>query len=654
MPYNYDPAIKSRVDIESIVKAFNQEGEVYSSKSTFRVVATEDSKMELKMHTGLASIRLGAAAERARREQAAVDIIKLGIDNRLGPGAGSEVFRLAGVNEASISGRQFEAVMNRYNEYAEQLKAALVNGDRANVNQWKNAAANPVPDPSKALPGELQNLLKDSQIKWKLSDSGMGGALIGVKANGQGVVVKIEDSQATQKAALLSSLMKQALPPGSGAFEVAGVTDETMNQAGVAALKEKLTQLSKEFAKDPDKVDVLKKHQKLLESGKDLGVTKMDFVAGTQLNKLTLDDRAAMLQSGVVARELGKAAAICPVMGLCDHASPTGSGLPTNLSNFMMDSNTGKLAPIDFDIKPSKDFPGTFRADSAVNGVEELTTYLQAATASQEAFNAAVNDLVEDAKMGSERTPLCNCLMGLTQPEGNVEGLFSPKENEAVQNLVNNQALQRQLAVDLLKGAAEGLQCVKENQATINQAMASTEHVLNAAETEKLAAVLGGADFQAIQQNLDSLARDQGVSLPVVAQNAPNVPGPGNQVPGGWSASVKREQEMNPQQEKVRESLLGRGRKPAAADGLNVAVQQPADLNQEGPKPDVRASLGLRGSQEREPIAPAELENVKTEVKEVKAGSVAELTKLHEAKAQQHKQSIGGEKTSVGRSVGGP
>jgi hypothetical protein len=359
-------------------------------------------------------------------------------------------------------------------------------------------------------------------VTWKVSESGSGGALLAIKPDGTGALIKIEGQEGAQKAVALSNVMKKAFAGGGGAFEVAGVSMETDNQRGLKALASKLKDMGKS-TDDPLVKKAIEKHLENLAKGADqgLGVSKMDFVAGDQLNKLPLNDKAALLQTGQLANELGKAIVLCPMAGLCDHGAPNipGQSLPTNLSNFMIDGETGRLAPIDFD---TKDVDGHYGVARAADGVDALAQFVQSASASQVGFDAAVNQMLQDGEDG-QRTPLADAMKALTNPQGPVEGLISETEYKAVAAVVDDPAIKRKQAVELLKGVVDGLDYTKQNAATMKAGFVQAGHGMTAADMDRVTTTLGGLDLNQMKQNLGAFSTAQQINIPVNAALVPPV-----------------------------------------------------------------------------------------------------------------------------------
>lgn len=566
MPYTTNEARKDNVSFSGILDALKEDRLNTQTDKTLRLNREADGSMNLKQHTGFSRFFGGDAVkqDRAQKEQGAAELIAKGLDNELGPGAGKELLQQAGVVDNKITGPKLEVLERLHEERLREIQTRVATPERDTVAKWRNAADNGQPGPPKAAQGSMQELLNNPNITWKVSESGSGGALIGITGDRQGVIIKIEGLEGAEKATALSETMNRAFPNGS-AFEVAHVTNETQNQAGLTALKTKLEAL-KDTARDPLVKQTLEKHLNNLNNADGFGVSKMGFVAGEQLNKLSMDDRVAMLQSGGLAKELGKAAVVCPMAGLKDHAAPCNDylALPTNMSNFMVDGNTGKLAPIDFDTDPVGLAPGTnnmvYGVRNSASGVESLSTFVAQATASQEAFDQAVTAMVRDCADGHQRTPLSNVMQALANPDAPMEGLFTPNEGKAVGAVVTQDAFRRQQAVALLGGVAEGLEYVQQNEPTIRQGFAHAGHGMSAADMDRVHTAVHGVNFQAMKQNIQSLAAGNGLmplEQPQAAQNvAPN------------TFQVAQASRQN-----VRQALFGSSRPQQAAGNANLAVE---------------------------------------------------------------------------------
>lgn len=435
--------------------------------------------------------------------KAALDFVKQTMDQQLGAGTADRILGQAPLKDPSkIDVGELKAIGAQYQLELDGLQQQLATPNNALVQKWNAAAtsgANPAP---KGAQENMEALLADPNVQWKVATSGSGGALIATKPDGTGAVVKIEAQDGVQKAGALSAALTGAFA-GPGGYEVAAVTDESANNLGKAALTAKVEAMKQDNAGNEKAMLHLNKHTASLAKD-DTGIAKMNFVSGTQLNKLGLQDKLALLQTGQLAKEIGRAAALCPAVGLVDHAAPKEAGLPTNMSNFMMNEETGKIAPIDFDAKPLKN--GNFGAPRAGEGMQKLMELVQTASQSKANFERVVNLMTEDFMSGGERTELAGAISALS-PSGNNEGLFSDVERKAVATLMTPE-IARQQAVGLLQGAVEGLEYLQQNEQHIKTELAA----VNMGDPDNLevgfAAVQDG-NFAKMRQDLDGFAQGQ-------------------------------------------------------------------------------------------------------------------------------------------------
>lgn len=479
MPYNFSDVIKEKQSFTSMMSRLNAET---SSGEVLRMTSTGEGRDKQYQ------IKADATPATANQSELLAATLKAAIDRQLGPGSGAEVFARANLNNGGqLRGTDLQALNTQFNALAQEVRQNLGNPDRPRVAGWREAG-NAAPANSKAATESLQELAQDPNVQWRVSESGGTGALIAIKPDGNGVVIKIEPVDAVQQSVQASNALQAAYGGDNGAFEAAPVSDETHNAAGKQALRQKLQSMA-DTTPDARKREILLDHIANLDANDGAtGVSKMGFVNGTQVNNLSLDDKVALLQTGQMARELGKMAVLCPQAQLGDHAGPMNeerANATTNLSNFMLAQQGAKLAPIDLDIKH-----GTA---GVATGVEDLAALVQEATASRQGFENVVNKLVADAGgAGAPQTPLADCMKALTNPAANVEGLFSEQELVAVDGVVNTDAMRRQQATALLEGVIDGFDYSQQNAQRMNDGLAGPNG-------------LSGADMGRIQTANDSI-----------------------------------------------------------------------------------------------------------------------------------------------------
>ncbi|MGV3659178.1 MAG: hypothetical protein ACO1TE_03315 [Prosthecobacter sp.] len=436
--------------------------------------------------------------------KAALDFVKQTMDQQLGAGTADRVLGRAALKDPNkIEVGELKAVSEQFQVELDALAEQLATPNNPVVQKWNAAANSGVVPESKDPQMDMQALLADEAVEWKVATSGSGGALIATLPNGTGAVVKIEGQEGVAKAGALSTALTGAFG-GPGGYEVAAVTNESQNAAGKAALTAKVEAMKVENADNPSAMHHLNKHTASLAQD-DVGVAKMNFVSGTQLNKLGLQDKLALLQTGQLAKEIGRAAALCPVIGLVDHAAPKETGLPTNLSNFLINEETGKIAPIDFDAKDLAN--GQHGAPKAGEGVQKLLELATEASQSRQSFENVVARMTEDYfSEVPNGTELAGALSSLSAV-GNNEGLFSDVERKAVKTMISND-LGRQQAVGLLQGAVEGLQYLQQNEQNIKEGLAAA-NMGDPANLEKGFEAVRNVDFAKMRQDMERFSQGQ-------------------------------------------------------------------------------------------------------------------------------------------------
>ena len=518
MPFQTRTEHKDRVAFSDILDSFAQER---ANKQPLTLKQVPGGHDVLDVHS---SGLLGRKKADTAEQRAAFDLIKQAMDQQLGPGTADRLFREAGMEDREhITLGELQAVGQSFNQVQDAFRQQAADLTRPSLQTWTAAAATGVPGASRGAVQNLEDLLANETVTWNVSQSGSGGTLIARLPDGTGAVVKIESQEAVTKAGLLSQVLNQAYGAGGGVYEVATVTNESSNDAAKTALQQKVAEMRQQAGLPSNAADFLDKHTAAL-SRQDVGIGKMNFVAGIQLNNLPLDDKMALLQSGQLAKELGKAAVICPMVGLADHASASTDYyiVPTNLSNFLVDPATAKLTPIDFD---TKDLPGgRYGVNGSGEGVKALTDLVERATLSQADFDRVVTTMVNEYKEGGNRTPLCATMNSLN-PNGEHEGLFSTPQGRAVGPLLTDELL-RQQAIEMLKGTIDGLEYLQQNENHIRTGMAAIPNAGQPADQDKAFAAVAGKDFAAMRQNVTSLAEGRGLAVVPPAALAPPAPAP--------------------------------------------------------------------------------------------------------------------------------
>lgn len=489
MPHTYSNLNNDRQTFTGVTGRLASEAEL---NQVLRVTSKPDGRVT--------DYRVSASAEPPGpgEAEAMVQLLKDSIDRQLGPGKGDEVFARAGMADATqVRGQDLARLKTQFDAVKQEVRNQLADPGRNVVQNWQQAGQDAQQPQPRAATQSLKELAEDPNVRWRVAESGGTGALLVITPDGHGAVIKVESQDATRQAVQASNSLEGAYGGPDGVFEVAPVTDESKNAEGMAALRTRLVAMAAE-EQDPAKKDIINGHIAAIDQGgADLGVSKMGFVNGTQVNKLPVDDKVALVQTGQLARELGKAAVLCPQAQLGDHAGPANderAQATTNLSNFMMGHDNGKLAPIDFDIKHGT--PGV------ATGVEDLAALVHEATASGQGYENVIDRLVADAVEGSSQTCLADCMKALTSPGGSVEGVFVPAELEAVNGIVDTAAMRRQQAMALLDGVIEGFDYCQQNEQRMHEALGGPNGIPGP-DMNRIQAATNSLNVPAIRQNVD-------------------------------------------------------------------------------------------------------------------------------------------------------
>ena len=456
----------------------------------------------------------GEALKQAQSE--GVRRIKVMIDRELGDGAGQRLFNSLAMNDVtSVTGAQLQALGGAYMTQRMKLLEKVENAKSENVKQWQAVARNPGQVQDTSSGQTLQELLQNPQAVWKVSESGMTGAIIVSLPGGKGAVIKIEERTVSDKTASISGLMGDTLNKEGGFVVPKAVSmgDLTGQDQLVNALAQKLEQI-RDGTTDQGLLLKINPHIQNLRNTPNIGsvgISKMEFVPGVQLNKLPMEDKAALLRTGALAEQLGKAAILCPMTGLKDHVSCAGMdyNAQTNLSNFMIDPRSGKLAPIDLDAKNLNELqqnaPPRYGIPEAGTELGKVANFVKDSTASPEALQTAIQNMVKQQEKNIQDdtiSPMRFALCSLTQPEV-TEGLVNQgAEARLLMDLTNSPEIKERQAVSMMKGLVSGLKYVKENSESLSQAFQEHGHGMTQEEFNTLAESVNTLDIGKMEQQV--------------------------------------------------------------------------------------------------------------------------------------------------------
>ena len=359
-----------------------------------------------------------------------------------------------------------------------------------------------VPTPPEDTPQEsLGDLLQSDEVTWQFSESGAGGALLGVP-NGPGVkgaAVKTENMMMVRKAHMVSTMIETFLhnaegPPPFSAPRTTVLTGQDLAQnpqlsQGLLAHLNQVDTTVPPFLNSFKGDDFNAAKQALTDGGegRDIthGVLVMEFAEGKQANRLPVSDKVALLKSEAFAGSIGRAIAPSMVLGLTDHlgltggAGVSGGGFKTNVSNFMYNPESGTLSVIDYDtpmdFAPPANDPNIFRfgPNQVDKRFAELRTYLEHSMESQESFDAAIENLMNPSGTTTPLTPVMRSFWNATDDDS----FFSLEQQDEIEKLSPED--KRQFAINIMKGAIDGLEYVQKNQQALKTAALNAREDVN-------------------------------------------------------------------------------------------------------------------------------------------------------------------------------
>jgi hypothetical protein len=394
---------------------------------------------------------------------------------------------------------------------------------QANFAQMdRNRAAGPPVAPPPAREADLQ-ATKSSDLR--VSDAGSGGAIIA-----PGFVAKVEPVVMAVAAVETQLVANEAFGADAANSPLQFIPTTIVQDAGsVGVVTNKLKEIKSSVEGDSYKSDAIDRHETSLKNGSSV-IHMAPKVDGTTLNNLKTEEKIALLKSQTFANDLGKATVMCPVLGLSDHLGPNSVGANqtstgySNISNIMLDKNSGRLVAIDYAPRLDETTPnrivGYGTPDKAVSSLAE---FVIDASQSPDAFKAAVDKIMIDANADKgNSTPISETMRAVMHP-AKMDALLTPNEAFVVKLMVSA-ADKRELVVQTLKGIVDGMEYVNKHAESLDRACqnSSVRHQLDAEsgrnfidqdQMANLKQGLGGIDFNQLRTNLNAVS--QGQSVPV-------------------------------------------------------------------------------------------------------------------------------------------
>ncbi|RBP47810.1 hypothetical protein DES53_101610 [Roseimicrobium gellanilyticum] len=391
---------------------------------------------------------------------------------------------------------------------------------------------------NRTTPQDSLDTVLSANTTVKYSDSGAGGAILVMPGQdlAVGAAIKIESSASVKVAEKCSNVMENFFQNATGpapfvAPRITVYRADDFNQD--PNLQEKLGNTMDELKNDANTqkrwgFERAREGVEKVTSG-NTAVLMMEFADGVQVNKLPIEERAALVRSEAFAQNLGRAMAPTMALGLTDHAGANeNQGLKANISNFMYSPKTGTLSVIDYDSTLTRldaNDPNKIRIGNSnvASNVGDMRTFLEKATQSPEAFEKALDDMVSSEK----QTPFTSMMKAFTEhsfdgmfglhervpapkkqgkKEPTPEGQAPPKkeerpltpEGQALRDF--SQEERKQFAANLLVGAIDGLEYMQKNQQALENAVNQTHEVDE--NGQKVEHFYNGEQMDALKQEL--------------------------------------------------------------------------------------------------------------------------------------------------------
>lgn len=517
MPLQFSAQNQNEIGFAALVAAISQDTGGFQNHQdrSLRLPGRSAGQVELKVHTE----RFNNPLTSAQNQQNAGQFIYDALCRDIGQHAADTLWNRQQLNPGRMTVGQLGTLADSVTAFRQAQ--AVVQTRQDDLAQKRQ---NPMPP--LAAPG-LDALTSAPAAGTKVSDQGSGGAILTPTA-----VVKVEHAALARGAQETARVAGQAFgmnnPDCPLQFTPVSLhADDASRQSAHQALSA--------LHADPLHAgnDQIKRHVEALDptqaASADMGVSVAALVNGKPLNRLDISDKVALFTGGHLAADIGKASVLCPVLGLNDHVGPkgTGTGGPEdfssgqqNISNLMLDNQTGRLVAIDYAPTPNGDITPQgmsrgYGANRPDNAVASLAAFVTKAAQSPKDYKEALDDLVN-----SRRTPLVGTMNALLKPGNEGGDSFLTHNEKTAFDLHVTPEQKRAFAAQMLGGVAEGLGYLKEHQQELAQAVEDSSqrcgmtdgyqrNFIQQQDMANLHVGLEGMDIQQLRENLQALSQGQ-------------------------------------------------------------------------------------------------------------------------------------------------
>ncbi|MEZ5386751.1 MAG: hypothetical protein R3F13_14660 [Prosthecobacter sp.] len=404
------------------------------------------------------------------------------------------------------------------NEAKHQARALELNSNIVN--------SAPILPPSKDA-ASLSEVIGDGNAAWSFSKEGGTGAMLvqsGVETSG-GAAIKVEGvsaaNQVMKSAQLMEVFFKNAqgeAPFSAPRVNIYGANGGDGQPPPAAELKAKLEGLHA-ASDDATKLRIGRQLDSLkdIEAGK-AAIVKMEFAKGPTFNKLSQDEKMALLKSEQMGKMLGRALPAVVMLHENDHLGVDGggSGFKANPTNMTFDPATGQPSLIDLSTgmnyigdSPDKAPLAKLGQSGVAKTLETIHDFQLEAFESPESFEAAIEKMA-----GGKETPFTSMMSAFTKETDGMASMLNPEDENAAKSELTHED-KRRFAANLLVGSVDGMDYAKQNMEALKTAAKATHETMQVMDKQTKAAkevhvehFYTDAALQELDQQLQSMDVD--------------------------------------------------------------------------------------------------------------------------------------------------